>query len=349
VQKVVFILSLVLLTACGRSGAKVADNEDSTKDGLPVELSPPLQHIGCCDASAGVALSSNLFIVANDEDNSLRVYRREQSGPAVQAFQAGAFLHVDPKKPETDLEGAAVVGDRIYWITSHGRNRDGEARESRHRFFGTSFRVDANGRVELKAIGQPYTRLLTDFINDARLARFGLFQASLRAPKEKGGLNIEGLCANTNGELIIAFRNPIPNERALLVPLKNPADLLAGKRPRFGEPVLLDLGNRGVRDIDWVGDRFLIIGGAYDGKGRFNLYEWNGGADQPRKIPDTHFKGLNPEAIVVYPGAPANEFQLLSDDGTRKLAGEDCKTIQNPARKWFRSFWVKLPEAHSPQ
>jgi hypothetical protein len=309
----------------------------------PIEIAKPLQHVGCCDASAGVSVSSNLFIVANDEDNFLRVYRRDQSGPPVQNFAAGMFLHVDPKKPETDLEGAARVGDRIYWITSHGRNRDGEARESRHRFFATSIKVNESGRVELKTVGQPYTAMLRDLVSDPRLAKFGLFQASLLAPKERGGLNIEGLAATTNGTLLIAFRNPIPNKHALIVPLTNAADVINGQRPRFANPILLDLGNRGIRDIDWVGDRFLIIGGAYDGKGRFNLYEWDGGADQPRKIPDTHFKDMNPEALVIYPGTPANEFQLLSDDGTRKLAGEDCKNVRDVNRKWFRSYWVRLP------
>jgi hypothetical protein len=334
----VFILLLPLV------GALSAWAQNAIETNKSVVINKPLQHFGCCDASAGVAVTSNLFIVANDEDNSLRIYRRDKSGPAVQSYQAGVFLHVDPKKPETDLEGAATIGNRIYWITSHGRNREGEARESRHRFFATTFSVNNNGRVELKAVGQPYTRLLTDFINEPRLAKFGMRQASMLAPKEKGGLNIEGLCATTNGQLLIAFRNPIPNQRALIVPLKNPSEVVAGHRAQLGDPILLDLGNRGIRDIDWIGDRFLIIGGAYDGKGRFNLYEWNGGNEQPRKIPETHFKDMNPEALVAYPGSAANEFQILSDDGTRKLAGEDCKTVKDPSRKWFRSFWVTMPE-----
>src|ERR1041384_2188821 len=62
-------------------------------------LGEPVLHIGCCDASAGVAVSSNLFIVANDEDNLLRVYRRDRSGAPVQSFQAGPFLQ--PMRPRT--------------------------------------------------------------------------------------------------------------------------------------------------------------------------------------------------------------------------------------------------------
>ena len=122
------IFRLVVL-ALAAVAASCADNQ-AAKD-VQASSSPlgaATLHYGCCDASAGVAVSSNLFLVANDEDNLLRVYRRDQSGPAVQGFATGEFLHVVPKQPECEIEGAARMGDRIYWITSHERNRQGEAR-----------------------------------------------------------------------------------------------------------------------------------------------------------------------------------------------------------------------------
>src|SRR5438309_1135133 len=90
---------------------------------------------GMCDASAAVALDDKLFAVANDEDNILRIYHLGRGGAPVQSFDLSPFLKVDPKFPETDLEGAAWLGDQIFLIGSHGRNRDGKYRESRHRFF----------------------------------------------------------------------------------------------------------------------------------------------------------------------------------------------------------------------
>lgn len=312
------------------------------RDAKSSELGEVTLHHGCCDASAGVAVSSNLFLVANDEDNLLRVYRRDQSGRPVQSFSAGEFLHVDPRQPESDIEGAARLGDRIYWITSHGRNRQGEVRESRQRFFATTAQVTPQGRVELRTVGRPYVRLLHDLVSDARLAKFSLGAGALLAPKVTGGLNIEGLCATPAGELLIGFRNPIPGGRALLVPLQNPGDLIEGKAARFGPPVLLDLGGRGVRDLTLVDGKYLIIGGGFEGGGKFHLYAWAGGTNAAHKIPEAKFKGANPEAIFTYPGSPKGEFQILSDDGTRKIAGEDCKLIRDPARKRFRSFWVRL-------
>lgn len=311
-----------------------ADDGDS-------HVGEPLLHYGCCDASAGVGVSSNLFIVANDEDNLLRVYRRDRSGAPVQAFQVGPFLGVDLRKPESDLEAAVRVGNRIYWLTSHGRNRKGVDRESRHRFFATTFKVSDKG-VKLKTVGRPYSHLLDDFIWEPKLARFRLGIASLHAPKETNALNIEGLCAGTNGELLIGFRNPIPEGRALIVPLQNPDGLLHGKRARFGDPILLDLGGRGVRDMAFADGRYLIIAGPFDARGHSHLYAWKGGTNAPTKLSDVHFKGSNPEALVLYPGAPSNEFQVLSDDGTRKIDGADCKTIKDPAHKWFRSYRIRL-------
>ena len=72
--------------------------------------------------------------------------------------------------------------------------------------------------------------------------------------------------------------------------------------------------------------------------GKFHLYSWAGGTNAAQKIPEAKFKGANPEALLADPG----EFQILSDDGPRQIAGADCKLIQDPARKWFRSFWLRL-------
>ena len=42
-----------------------------------------LQHKGICDASGAIALDEEHFVVANDEDNILRVYRSDTSGTPV--------------------------------------------------------------------------------------------------------------------------------------------------------------------------------------------------------------------------------------------------------------------------
>ncbi|HEY5481214.1 MAG TPA: DUF3616 domain-containing protein, partial [Verrucomicrobiae bacterium] len=185
----------------------------------------PAHYSGMCDASGAVAVSSNLFVVANDEDNVLRLYRSDQPGQPVKQFDFNAFLEVQGKSLEADLEGAARIGDRAFWIGSHGRNKDGKERLNRHRLFATDISVNA-GEVALTAVGTPYRLLLDDLLRDARFDQFHFAEAAHRAPKDPDALNIEGLSAMAEGQLLIGFRNPVPAGKALLIPLLNPNEVI---------------------------------------------------------------------------------------------------------------------------
>src|SRR5262245_32245849 len=117
-------------------------------------LSAPTTYRGMCDASAAVSLNTDLFVVANDEDNILRVYHRQPGGMPSAAFDLTSFLRIGKKSPEADIEGSATIGDRVYWITSHGRNAKGKNAPNRERFFATTFTV-TNGTVKLTPLGRP--------------------------------------------------------------------------------------------------------------------------------------------------------------------------------------------------
>ncbi|HEY5818827.1 MAG TPA: hypothetical protein VIU14_10590 [Mesorhizobium sp.] len=74
--------------------------------------------------------------------------------------------------------------------------------------------------------------------------RSTLEAGSKLAPEAPGGLNIEGLSAGAAGELLIGFRNPVPEGKAIVVPFENPAAVVENESARFGAPILLDLGGR---------------------------------------------------------------------------------------------------------
>ena len=302
------------------------------------QVSSPSTYFGMCDASAGMALGADTFVVANDEDNALRVYRSGRGGRPIRSFNVSRFINVDPNRPESDIEGAARLGNRIYWITSHGQNREGEFRSSRHAFFATT----TGARGEIRPAGRAYRGLLADLLKDTRLDPFNLRVASQRPPKARNGLNIEGLSATPSGQLLIGFRNPIPSDRALIVPLENPAEVVQGQRARFGPPILIDLDGRGVRDIVPVPGGYLIVAGAYNGSGKNRLYRWAGGDAKPDRLGSIDLGSINAEAIVTY-ADNANRVQLLSDDGTRNVGGTACKSIRDPMQRRFRSVWVDLP------
>jgi hypothetical protein len=291
-------------------------------------------YAGPCDASAAVALDADHFVVGDDERNTLHVYRRGRA-QAVGLLPLSKFLNTRADE-ESDIEGAAVIGSRIYWITSHGRNSRGKAHQSRHRLFATE--IVPGHPPTLKPVGEPYTDLLDDIRDAEGLKPYKLGKAAHLAAEADGGFNIEGLAATPDGQLLIGFRNPVPQGRALLVPLQNPAEVVNRRRARLGAPIELDLGQRGIRSIELIGSSYLIVAGPPGDIGSFALYRWSG---QPgaaaTPVAGVDLKDLRPEAVFAIPQTTA--VQLLSDDGGVKIAGVECKKL--PAdRQTFRSLIV---------
>jgi hypothetical protein len=219
-------------------------------------LSAPLVYTGAYDGSAAAMLDTSFFVTASDEDSTLRIYRRDQSGSPLQAIDLSSFLEVNPAKPETDIEAAARIDNRIYWISSHARNQRGLLKPEHQRFFATEALTN-NSTPNLRPIGKPYENLLPDLSRAPQLGAFNLADAASRAPKASGGLSIEGLCATPEGSLLIGFRNPVPDQKALLIPLLNPGEVIEGIPARFGAPIQLDLDGLGIRDIAYWNGEYL--------------------------------------------------------------------------------------------
>lgn len=305
---------------------------------------------GMCDASAAVAVGPHSFIVASDEDNVLRVYGPGDAQPQPGAFDLSPFLGLEADGPEADIEGATRIGDVVYWITSHGADKKGRPRPSGRRLFATQIEI-VNGRVKVTPVGKPYDQLVHDLAVDPMLQAYDLEAAARRAPKLPQALNIEGLAATPAGELLIGFRNPIPQGRALVVPIENPEDVVRGKAPaKLGSPMLLPLAGLGIRSIEYSAGRgeYLIVAGPAGEQGPFRLYRWTGSStDAPVEVSGVSFSGLQPEALIVYPADP-NEIDILSDDGTRELQGVACKKLP-PDQRVFRELTSVIHAArHSP-
>lgn len=286
---------------------------------------------GACDASAAVALDGAHFVVGNDENNDLAVYRLGQAA-SVATVALGSFLGLGPRE-EADIEGAAAVGTRIYWITSHARDSKGRAQPGRHRLFATD--IVAGAPPTVVPVGKPYGRLLDDLLAAPQLAPYALDTASRRAAEAEGGLNIEGLAATPDGRLLIGLRNPVPRGRALLIALDNPDEVIAQGRPaRLGGVIELDLGGRGIRSIERVGEAYFIAAGPSGDAGSFAIYRWSGRAqDAPTPLPDIALADLRPEALFALPGR--GELVLLSDDGGMRRGKLACKQLP-PEQQVFR-------------
>jgi len=220
---------------------------------------------GAVDGSAGADVGGGFFVGATDEDNKFRLYD-VKGGPSLKTLDVGVNAAVKSalglkKIKECDLEGAAKIADLIFWIGSHGRNEHAKEKKEWQVLFAT--KLTGVGRAaKLEIAGEVYTQLVDDLLKDSTLAPFDLAKAATLAPKAEGGLNIESL-ATDRGKLWIGFRNPQSKAKdALLVPLLNPTEIIKkGARAKLGDPLLLNLGGLGVRDMVAWNDGFLIIGG----------------------------------------------------------------------------------------
>ncbi len=244
------------------------------------------------DASAAVAVDANLFIAAGDETNRLSIYNFNDVGSRpIMDVNIADLLHIEPSHPESDIEGATWLNDKIFWITSHGRNKDGEYQYSRYQLFATTVVTDGQD-INVTVVGN-YCNLIDDLIAYDSVYELGLADAigvsdghidpneiPDLAPK-KDGLNIEGLCATADGNcILIGFRNPRPKiddvKRALIIPIVNAEEVvLSGAPAQFEPPLLLDLDGLGIRSMEYsptLGE-YLVIAGSH-----------KSGSDEPLQI-----------------------------------------------------------------
>jgi len=314
-------------------------------------------------------------VLAGDENNILQVYKTINNSGPISSYDLTNFLDVDIEYPEADIEGATLVNNRIYWITSHGRNRNGEIRPNRYRFFATSVKVE-DQNVTIEPVGVPYQDLVNSIIQTKSMRKLNLDQSTqldedleysqrkILSPK-KEGLNIEALCASHDSKtMYIGFRNPRPQSEltstpnALIIPLNNYQQVIeTGESPVFGEPMLWDLAGLGIRSMEYSNSHkaYFIIAGAHDGEPTFALYCWSGMEDTSpvlvKKVQDDEDK-FRPEALI--PFDDHNKLLLLSDDGSLPVKVSDpsecmdgemsedgyClnKYLTDPHKKSFRAI-----------
>ncbi len=338
-------------------------------------------HTGASDASSAIAIDANWMLVADDEDQILRLYSRQQSGLPQAGFDLSSSLGLAGGS-EVDLEASSRIGNTIYWLGSHGNNTSGADRPNRERLFATA--ISGSGSdTSLSFVGD-YRYLEDDLIawDAANGNALGLAASAAAGvlPEQAAGFNIEGLCIAPDGSsAYLAFRAPTiasggsgGNQRALIIPVTNFTSLVAigGGSPgaaQFGNPISLDLGGRSIRSIEAnaSGEYLIIAGpsGAATGvaPADFRLFSWSGNAADAPVLRQADLSALlsggSFEAIVEVPNAlnAGSSLQLLSDNGDTVWYGNGVisKDLEigagfgKPLQK-FRSDWISLGPAVIP-
>lgn len=339
-------------------------------------------HTGSSDASTAVAVDAERMLVADDENQVLRLYRRDLSGLHMAGFDFTselALTDINGGVPrEVDIEASTRSGNRIFWSGSHGNQASGahNPRPNRRRVYATD--LDVRGVLPTLSFAGRYDFLAEDLIAWDQADGHGLgtnflgLAASAAAgvsPESPQGFNLEGLAMAPDGVgAYLAFRAPLlptnARSEALLVPVRDFDALVTGAAPgsrppgsaQFDPPILLDLGGRGIRSIEAnaAGD-YLIVAGPVQGGGAatldFRLYRWSGAAeDAPEWLPaalrdravDGSFEGIVALPASLDAGA---SLTLLVDNGDAVYYdnGVAAKDLAERRHAKFRSKSLTLP------
>jgi hypothetical protein len=332
-------------------------------------------HTATADASAAIPIDNELMWVGDDENQIIRMYRRNVSGLPIAQFNMTPFLgltDIENNRPrEVDIEGATRVGNRIFWIGAHSHANIAEGRTNRSRLFATD--ISGSGAASTLTYAGRYDYLKLDLVtwdennlHGKGANYYGIAGSTAEGvdPKTPGGFNIEGLCMapGSSTTAYIALRAPIVpatnRTHALLVPVVNFTTVaVSGGQPgsaQFGAPIELDMFGRGFRSMEWNGFAYLIVAGTpYDNTGAyprdFRLFTWSGNPSEQPQERAADLTDLNPEAIVELPAAPFSPedvIQIISDNGRRIWYNDDIqgKFLPEPNFKKFRSDRVRLGE-----
>lgn len=275
---------------------------------------------GIHEPSAIQQLADGRFLVVEDEKDhpfslfTLRPDGSVDSTPLTPPPNAGGN---GPGKLD-DLEGLACdPSGHVYAITSHSRDGDGDEKMSRHKLVRFIVQED---RIVAPCLALGLKAALTAAHPELAAA------AEIRDVKAAGGLNIEALEVTPHQQrLLLGFRSPLREGRALIATLENPGAMFdEGATPLVSPQLItLDLGGHGIRGMSWLpalGGYLIISGPVAREQVQFRLWFWNGLAGAPAKrvtVPGLpgfeHAEGVSP---AVLEGRPF--VILVSDDGSRK-------------------------------
>ena len=314
------------------------------------------------DASGAVAIGDTLMFVNNNEDSFLRLYARYPGAgcsTVLYSINVKANLAFTGSDTTADLEAIVKMVDangvRIYWLGSMSNSASGNLRPNRSRIFATQVNGDGLGSppYTLSYLGR-YDHLRDDIIawdvnnlHGLGANYFGLAASAANNvnPKLASGFNVEGLTLAPDGTTAyISFRTPFvnccgpttstsPRTHALIIPLLNMPALVTGNptpgpgAAHFGAPILLALGTRGIRSIDYTyPGQYLITAGPADNVSSppvapldFRLFTWSGNPLGPPPVERaaTFAATYSPEGCIV-PNSritASTVAEFINDDG----------------------------------
>lgn len=327
-------------------------------DSIPkIVLNNTLWHTGMSDASDAIELDNQFYLSADDEINVVNVYSRTNSGLPLVSYNFGSFLNLpDPSKPEVDTEAGARSPkhtDKVYWIGSMSNGKAPfDNKPNRDRLVATSISgTGANTSISFAGYAAIKSSLLswgdTHGYNFSASAQAGVDSKSV------SGFATEGMIFGPDSTTLwIGLRAPLVptanRTKAVIAPLLNFETWFNGGNqtgnPTYGNPIELNLGGRGIRDIIRLknGSYIIVAGNSSGDPVTSAIYKWSGNTNEIPVLVNTAGNNiLNMEGVMeVQDPNPSNtKLQIISDGGDAVLYndGAAAKDQGNLNLRKFRS------------
>lgn len=293
------------------------------------------------EPSAVQQLPDGRVLVVEDEvDRAMNLLTIADDGTLVEDSAADLRLTRSFGRRLNDLEGLSIDDDgRVYAITSHSSNADGERNSDREQLLRFEVRGSQAGNIEA------YTDLRDALAGDPDLVQSIAEQSEEMV--DFAELNIEGMTYyRQTQELWLGLRDPRAADHSIIVPIQNPEEVFSGSgQPRFGDPILLDLQGGGIRALSYdpVLQAVLIVNEIEDEAGtkQSQMWRWTGDpGDAPEQLALPSLINLNNvESIDSVTIHGEDRLLIMSDDGDQKT---------NTPAKYLVLDYDQLPEQRTP-
>ncbi len=327
-------------------------------DSIPkIVLNNTLWHTGISDASDAIELDNQYYLSADDEINVVNVYSRTSSGLPLVSYNFGSFLNLpDPAKPEIDTEAGARSPknmDKVYWIGSMSNGKAPyDNKPNRDRLVATSITgTGANTSISFAGYAAIRSSLLS--WGDAHGYNFTASAQAGVDSKSVSGFASEGMVFGPDSTTLwIGLRAPLVptanRTKAVIAPILNFETWFNGGNqtvnPTYGNPVELNLGGRGIRDIIRLknGSYIIVAGNSSGDPITSAIYKWSGNNNENPVLVSTAGNNiLNMEGVmeVQDPNPSKTKLQIISDGGDAVLYNDDgvAKDQGNLNLRKFRS------------
>lgn len=255
-----------------------------------------------------------IIIVEDEASQALHILDVNQQGDFTENSRLTEALMRSFNSKLNDLEAVTLGPDGyIYAITSHQRNLSGERSADREQFI--RFKIEGNKVIDVGSYGK-----LTEAIEKSGI---------LGTVDEQGyggivNINIEALCFDRKGNLMIGFRAPLIDDKTVIGILENPADIFQNNtKPVISDkPLLLDLYGGGIRAMayDEILRGYLIsneIYGVDNNKKKLSqILFWDGDwSHRTHRMAQPGMKNIEGITSVRY--GDTTKILLTSDDGKK--------------------------------